>query len=468
MTIEDWPLFDANKFHLAPPPTTLTKHATYPIHTYSIVIDLNVQLLLCLCCKKAITPLALYRHVKAHFPELDVDPKIGEVLADEFQLDSSSDYHFPTDVPPPVYGLDILPDARFFCDRCAHGFSTEVTLRSHQAQKDVCPRRPNEDDAYFIAYGQSFGFDSSVFPVNTEKLPLHTDTMPSALSLFSLSTFDTPDFSSRPISLPVNFEDLDVFFTREKWVQHVVGFTPVELEAASVLPPETNAAPSQLVQAVRQYMQTIKEKIDASTGVMKLIAQVGSAASQEEFRAISNASLLEYGRELIRLLHNTVEAAVGRPTRYAYPLSPSQTDALAALSRAFEDRPPRPHVIAPLLHLAVFSLFAQKKKNGSESNFTLPSVCFLVARSMGPTAWRRADFIHRVAAQLTWINRGTILYEMHVRMRVRNLSTMEAYDELKDFLLASYDTPGAYFYNCASVLRTIQDDYNPEDRNHAA
>jgi hypothetical protein len=81
-----------------------------------------------------------------------------------------------------------------------------------------------------------------------------------------------------PISIPVNSEDLDHFFARERWVHHVEKLTPQNLIDSVALPdPETDDALAQLSELCIVYMKTVKGMIEESpTGFLRLIAQVGA------------------------------------------------------------------------------------------------------------------------------------------------------------------------------------------------
>ena len=120
-----------------------------------------------------------------------------------------------------------------------------------------------------------------------------------------------------------------------------------------------------------------------------------------------------------------MEAAAGKRTIYRFPLTPDQITVLDRLRNALTQARIDEDHISRCVHLASFALFSQEKKNGAESQFTLPVNCYLVARCRGRTAWERPNVMKKQCAVLMWLNRGIMLFEMHLRMIKDNLSTHE-------------------------------------------
>jgi hypothetical protein len=87
-----------------------------------------------------------------------------------------------------------------------------------------------------------------------------------------------PDYSQRPVALPVNNQDLDLFLHRERWIEHMDPMTAEQIQALVDLPDE-NGHPylRQLREHVLHYGTAIQEYIKAhhSLGLMTTMAQVG-------------------------------------------------------------------------------------------------------------------------------------------------------------------------------------------------
>jgi hypothetical protein len=145
--------------------------------------------------------------------------------------------------------------------------------------------------------------------------------------------------------------------------------------------------------------------------------------SKEELRVLDDKKTLKiYLSELVRLLFNCIEQAGGKTATNYYPLTVDQKNALLSLHAHFRGQP---EAVAPLLHRSLFLLFAHEKDHGGVSNFKLSVVCYLVARSMGESEWKRTSEIGRYVAQLMWATRGIVLYEMEGVMSAEKLGSAE-------------------------------------------
>jgi hypothetical protein len=71
--LNKFPVIDENNYIRAPEPTTITTHPTIALRAYSIVINVDHGgLIICLNCGCCMTSKDAYRHIKHHFPALDV------------------------------------------------------------------------------------------------------------------------------------------------------------------------------------------------------------------------------------------------------------------------------------------------------------------------------------------------------------------------------------------------------------
>ncbi|KAJ7719557.1 hypothetical protein DFH07DRAFT_1009590 [Mycena maculata] len=343
---------------------------------------------------------------------------LGEILEREFHLTSWDDLQPPRPLGIPVFGLKILPDALYFCSRRGHGYSTEATLSSHQRGKD-CPRPADGVDKQFRAYGQSYGFTTSTFSV----------------------------------------DDLDHFFQREHWADHLAGKPPVEINKLVAVPADSEHPHVERLRVyLVEYLSVVQKYIGKhlSHGLMRRMAQIGVTENSNEFRELLKKSLVEYSRELVALLINSIEQVRGATTSTYYPFNPEQNQALLDLHTAMMRPNSRPETIAPVLHHVVFLLLAQEKEHGGVSFLQLPAVTYLVARSYGKTEWIRTSEIGRAVAKMMWLVRATVLYEMEKVMKTEKLRSMDAYNRFKKFLVDGEDTVMAYLYNISALIKSIR------------
>ncbi|KAJ7021259.1 hypothetical protein C8F04DRAFT_1314834 [Mycena alexandri] len=398
---------------------TITEHAHFPLQSYSIFINILYHFIGCLNCGKAIAPNGLAEHIRHHFSELRVDSQIGEKLVTEFDILNPHEIPFPKEPITPVFGLRIFPRLLHFCKRCGHGYADEISLMGHQSNAAVCPRGPGEVDESFIAHGQSFGLRTSYFPVDPTKLMRRTAAFDPA-QLFAQTLPPPVDYSKRLISVPINNLDLDLFLQKECWQEHAIP------------------------QIIPEYLAVVQSAIkkQQSQGFLRKMAQVGSAPTYEEFRALTPDPLKDYGRELVRLLSNLLiqVMSLARVAEY-YPMTPEQHEAIRGLYNALNERTPQPSIIAKFLHEALFALFAHEKEHGGVGN-----------------EWMRTPDIGGVVAKLMWCTRGVMLYEMEKIMVAEKLKTADAYEHVKKFLIDGEDTVMAYLYNMSALIRTIRGD----------
>jgi hypothetical protein len=232
-------------------------------------------LIICLNCGCGVTPAGLVEHIKSHFRGLDIPPHLGDILQREFGLAAYNPIPIPKPLQTPVFGLTILPDPLFFCCRCGHGYSGEGSLRAHQSSQR-CPRKANEVDQHFIAYGQSLGFTTSTFSVDISKLR-RRDQVPASnpAALYTRTFAPPPDYSRLPVALPVNTQDLDQFFHREGWIEHLAGRTPESIQKLTEDPEDDYSRC--LRGHLLSYFSVVQTQIKKHTshGLMRKMAQVG-------------------------------------------------------------------------------------------------------------------------------------------------------------------------------------------------
>ncbi|KAJ7120621.1 hypothetical protein C8R43DRAFT_1136784 [Mycena crocata] len=470
-TIDDFPVISASEFLRSPEPTTITTHPNLPLRAYGIVINMDLGgVIICVNCGRCITPNDAYEHIHAHFIDLDLPPNLGDILERTFKLRSLRDIKPPKPFGPPIYGLTLYPDALRFCTRCGHGFSNERSLRSHQSSQN-CPRIANEGDEHFISYGQGLGFTSAMFSVDITRLTRRDESDVDPAQIYTATYLPTPDYSQLPVSLPVNNQDLDQFFHREGWIEHLAGVTPQAINALVDLPDEKQHHwLPRLRDYIMKYLGIVQRYIKRHTshGLMRKMAQVGLTETCDELRALERKSLNEYGRELVRLLFNLLQQVNGEVDTTYYPLTPQQRTGLENLYPHLVATVSHPTLAAPILHDLLFHLFAHAKTSGSDENFSLPVLCYLVARSMGRTEWIRTSEIGRVVAKLMWLTRGVSLYEMEAIMLAEKLRSIDAYQRIRMYITDGEETVFSYLYNTSALIKSIRGEEYTEAHSRMA
>ncbi|KAJ7435402.1 hypothetical protein FB451DRAFT_1379456 [Mycena latifolia] len=457
--IADFPIFRESEFIRRPEPSTITSHPTIPIHSYSLIVNMTLGgVLICMNCGTCVSPKQVVDHIKSHFPQLDIPRDLTDVLNREFGLLPWADIQFPKPLQAPIFGLKILEDPRYFCTRCGHGYGSPGSLRVHQSSSN-CPRQLGEVDEHFIGYGQSLGFTSSTFAVDIGQLTRRDASAVEPALLYATTFAPPPDYTRLPVSLTVNTQDLDQFFQREGWIEHLAGMLPAEVNALVDLPKDKdNLYLKRLREYLLKYLEVIQGYIrkHSSHGLMRKMAQVGILETCDELRVLLTTTLREYSAELVRLLFHCMQQTSGAVTSTYYPLTQEQSSTLLKLHSVLLLPSSKAETVAPLLHRSLFLLFAHQKDHGGVSNFELPVISYLVARSMGPSEWIRTTEIGRVVAKLMWGTRAIVLFEMEQLMADERLRSIDAYNRLKKFLTDAEDTVMSYLFNTAALIKSIR------------
>ncbi|KAF7328439.1 C2H2-type domain-containing protein [Mycena sanguinolenta] len=465
---QDIPAFDVLKYLHLPEATTVIDHDTLPLRACCIIIsfEFGSPIIICTNCSTCLTTKTVLAHIKGHSSEAIIPANFVATLEAEFEFIHPPALPFPPVGRAPVYGLQISQKALYFCSRCGHGYSTEQCLRSHQSQA-TCPRNNGEEDERFMAYGQRFPFSRSYFSVDISTLARRDPNTEDAASIYKTTFAPPPDYSRLPIAVNIDGQTLDQFFQRECWHEHLADNAPCNVVKIAALPAQ-ELYESRLRQYTTDYFCEIVKRIKQHTsqGLMRRMAQVSNLNTYDEFRALQPATIPEYAREIVRLIHNCMEQAVGNPvaiTAY-YPLTTEQTDGLVALHRLLTLPQCSPAHAAPLLHRAIFGLLTQEKARGNIPWTKVTLVAFLIARCMGPSEFIAGSEIGRVVAKLIWGIRGTVLYQMELDMDAESLKTAEAYEQYKKYLTDAQDTCFAYLFNVAVLLKSIRGDHYAEAR----
>ncbi|KAF7295738.1 C2H2-type domain-containing protein [Mycena chlorophos] len=364
-----------------------------------------------------------YEHVRSHGAVAEPSLDLGSDIADEFEIKAIRALPHPTGRRPPFFGFKILQQPQLFCTRCHHGFSNSNSLRKHQGQD--CPRRDGEEDTYFVSHAQTFGFTSATFPVDPTLLPAASNG--DIFGIYKASLPPPVDYANQPVVPPLHEQDLDSFYQRNGWHRRVEGRTPASLCRLTEL-----------------------TKVDRLEEVLRVeltdyrIGQTTERDTDNEFRALlKEHSRGEYTTEMLRVLMALMREAV-EPTE-----TPSRLGQRPNRSKEQEQ-------LRDELHATLFSIFTQILNHGNEDPLLMPVLSYLVARSMGPSQWNRANDISPIVAKLMYAVRTVVAHEMELVMVQDKLSTYDAYEQHKQYLVEGHDSVMTFLYYNARLIKSIR------------
>ena len=276
---DDHDAYDENMYARQPDSQTIVTHDEFNLPALGIVINTLYQVVICIRCGYCIELKNLTSHLQSHSRTIPVPQNLGSSLAEEFSIVALDSVSIPQDNPPPIFGITIENDLYHFCDRCGRGYSSKLSLRSHQNDQLKCPRNNEEVNRSTQGYAQTFtrGQNRAFFRVDVQSLPLRSDIDPNHVQLF-LDHLPPPDDPSTALLVkPAHNQDLGTFAHREHWLDHIKGYTPEDI-ADMVRAAASVDAPLQLLRRhVVQYIVDTQDLIGkhASFGIPKRFAQIG-------------------------------------------------------------------------------------------------------------------------------------------------------------------------------------------------
>ncbi|KAJ7067651.1 hypothetical protein C8F01DRAFT_1248011 [Mycena amicta] len=462
-SVEEFPQLDPSKYSRLPEPHTFTSHPEVDIQGCSLAVNTKIGAIVCLDCGKGVSAAGrqAYEHVLSHGRVATPPQDLGSQISAHFPVKDIRQLVHPTGRLAPFFGFAIRLMALLFCSRCHHGFKNHGSLRTHQHEH--CPRKQNEEDSYYISYGQSFGFTQAVFAVDPTLLPAR-----SSEDLFAVFTRTLPppvDYSQLPVVPAEDKQNLDQFFFNSGWQEHVYPRTPYDLNVLSQIPkeyPHTEAI-KKLLTDYMECNQLYIRKHD-SHGLMRSIAQVSDTDTDHEFRPLEPHSRTEYVKETLRVvtalmweaLHPFVPDVAIPALKPWYQITDEQRDNLLELNELVSRATSDPQRLRCSLHTTLFLIFTQKLEHGGISNLTLPVMSYLVARAMGQANWVRANHISPVIAKLKYAVREVVLYQIEMDMVAEQLSTKTAYLRYRHLLIDGDDTVMTALYHNSRRFKAIR------------
>jgi Orsellinic acid/F9775 biosynthesis cluster protein D len=407
---------------LLPTQNTVTHHERFQLEKLGLVINTEYKVVICLACQRAVHIGNLLSHLRGHFPRTALPQSLESSLQQEFDISTTRrSYHPPTpEAIAPIFGLKIHKDYHF-CTRCGRGYSSINSVKNHMYCYQQCPLIPGAPQQYYSGDAQTVvdGPYRRYFRVDLSLLG-----PPPAETVFDVLIANRPvrDLSQMPLSLPTNYEDLNLFLTTEHWLLHVKDFPPGEL--VSLVQPPTKE--ERLLSKIRRHVVGYLNKVQTiipyhrSFGILKTIAQIGENYSVESFNLVTSSTIDRYAGVLNRVFAFVGRFVIGWQSEYTLPLTPVQRNSMKILLDAVE-RDESDDTMEVLIHQMSFSLFAHMPSDWREDKYFSAVNRALVLMSLREQGnWLEAGVITQLIAALIYCLRSTMFYEMHVLMMSRN------------------------------------------------
>ncbi|MDX6295871.1 MAG: hypothetical protein QOH50_5015 [Kribbellaceae bacterium] len=354
----------------------------------NIVINTVLRVAICLECHHPILPPSnIHEHINnSHENFYLVDHTKSESLITDYLLKDTIDY--PSHPITPVFGIPLLEDPHYFCDKCHCGFHRLTGIQTHQSS-NRCDGR-----SYHQGYGQSIpGHNRRIIEVLIDGLKKQSDFHFDHDTWFRQGIAPSRDYSKIPVPIPENKSNLSAFFYRDGWLLHVEEYTPKDLWEARRTHNNDESYGDVLRKAASRYISDIQDSIQSNV-VFGLLKDIGSIDEDKKFsfRTLKGDSVITYSLRLHCLIFNCIQFYVHQKweSEYQYPdLDDSQVESLRELSKSVEDEE-NPGVIDQCYPEACYSLFAHEKdqydvSRNLDTNFFSPVICFLVLHCVTET-----------------------------------------------------------------------------------
>jgi hypothetical protein len=276
--LEDQNIYDESQYLREPDRDTVVDHGSLNLPGLGIVINKLYGLVICIACQRSVPLSSLRSHVKKHAAGGAATTDLVSQLRTEFDIAAEDEIPFPTDIPAPIFGIAMETGPFYFCGRCDHGYANIHSLRSHQNNAQRCARGEDEENEYTVGCAQSFslGKHRAFFRVNPSALPLTKNLPVDYQRLYKKAPKPVVNFSKVAMQNPAYSQDLGQFMYRERWNDHVLGYTPEQIcDMVRASRPDDGPLHT-LRKYCKDYIRQVQAviKSHASYGIVKQFAQV--------------------------------------------------------------------------------------------------------------------------------------------------------------------------------------------------
>ena len=265
------PDISAKDYHREPCPATVVSTPGVNLTNLNIVINTTLEAVICLSCHQPILPPSkLLEHTRTHIPEIKTPQEVVGILVERFSLGDTIQY--PTQPIEPIFGLPLLEEPHFFCDKCGCGYHRLTGIQTHQASaSDRC-----KGTTYHQGYGQLVpGVHRRIIEVKLDKLKKKKDVKLDYDSWLHSGIMPQRDYTKIPIAVPENTSNLSSFFYSDGWLKHLEGHTAEELFDARREHKAEETHGDDLREAAKRYLDEIQPKIQENVN-FGLLKDIGS------------------------------------------------------------------------------------------------------------------------------------------------------------------------------------------------
>lgn len=272
---------DFEKYFIrSPDADTVLEHRKFQLWKFDLVINKRRHALICGRCKVTLHPNTAHDHVSVHYGVLGLPDEMIKLLVKEFSLLPPDQLERPTDIPAPLYGLELPHHDFHFCGRCGRGYALEETLRVHHATPSRCTvEKPlNRED--HVGPGQRFTnhAHNSYFAVDLTKLPVRRpidDVTP--LQAVRANPLPRFNYSAVPFATPKDEMSLSIFAKSQQWTKFLAGNEPELVFDSCRSATKDDGDLYELQSTCVDYFRRMQPEIESYLhfGVQRLLAQIG-------------------------------------------------------------------------------------------------------------------------------------------------------------------------------------------------
>lgn len=251
------------------------EHPDYNLASYGIVVHKILRAAICVECQRPILPSSLVSHIQMHLKFVDVPCGLSDELSSSFQLNETLGW--PKTPIAPVFPIPIHDDPLLFCNACHKGYASLASLHAHQRTRK-CSTHLSSSDTYHYGYGQliHMGKKRSYLEVIIDELLDKTDSQIDHAALFMDNLGGIRDYANVPVRLPEDEMNLSSFYHRDGWLQHLGGYTAVDLSEAYRASTSEDPGGDILRDLAYRYLKHAQEniKVHSGFGLMRALGSV--------------------------------------------------------------------------------------------------------------------------------------------------------------------------------------------------
>jgi len=256
-------------YHREAGPSVITTTAGVNLTKFNLVVSTVLKAAICLTCQRPVVPPdSIPRHVHEHVSQFQLGEEDVETLTQRFSLGSTVQY--PPHPIDPIFGIPLLEEPHFFCDKCQCGFIHLTGIQTHQSS-DRCTGA-----TYHKGYGQSIsGTNRRIIEVHIDKLKRKSDITVDYDTWFQSGITPARDYSKLPVPIAEDRSNMSSFFYSDGWLEHIKGHTPEQLFDARRPHENDDKHGVTLRQAAHRYLFKIQPDIQDHI-LFGLLKDIGS------------------------------------------------------------------------------------------------------------------------------------------------------------------------------------------------